>query len=726
MMKTFSDKVKFKYFSAVGLFLGMATMRAQDSISVNQMEEVVITKYYQKYKENNISSSFKIMKSDLEFPQHLSIIPAKVLEDQQILNFGEGVTRNVSGARKVEHWDQVYTRVYMRGAPITPLLNGVNAAYLPNNLVPPDASITERVEFVKGPLGMVGSMGDPAGFYNIVLKKPRDRKHLKAGFTTGSFDLYRGEIDLGGNIDKNKNILFRMNAMLSDNHSWVDYDFTKKLILNPSLTLKPFKTTSLTAQYIYQQSEFAQPAAYLYSPFRFADLPVNFSFNDPDFRSTKVKDHMFFLSLDQHLAKNWDASIQYGSMDYDHDGSNWGIYPFGELTGGTPTSFNRYIAKWVAKAKNRLVQGYITGKVDMGFSKHLLVAGIDFTDKKYQGDFSPFEERLFLFDSYKPVYGIGQNLLPTEDFYVMDMSKDWTSDMKHKIYSYYIMDDIDMLDNKLHLNFTARFTKGSIGIKGTVNEEEHVTTRFGANYTITKDFSVYALRDETFIPQSGLFVEIAQDNQRTFIPFNKPQTGTNLEFGIKKDWNRGRWNTVASVYRIKRENQLGADKRFFDVVANILYSSITTGFEFDMKGEVAKGLNAIVNYAYTDSKISESMFPETVGQPGPGLARHMQNTWLDYTLPKKWINGLSIKAGYQYHAQRFPWFLTSLENQIRLPDLLMVSAGLGYRYKHYSANFIVNNVFNKIAYNGFKDSMNYFVYMYEPPRNWRLTLTYQF
>lgn len=77
---------------------------------------------------------------------------------QVTLNMSEGIVRNVSGARKVEHWDNVYSNVFMRGASIATFMNGMNVSstWGPIN---PDAAIIDRIEFVKGPAGFMGSMG---------------------------------------------------------------------------------------------------------------------------------------------------------------------------------------------------------------------------------------------------------------------------------------------------------------------------------------------------------------------------------------------------------------------------------------------------------------------------------------------------------------------------------------------------------------------------------------
>ncbi|WP_228459212.1 TonB-dependent siderophore receptor [Chryseobacterium carnipullorum] len=222
----------------------------------------------------------------IELPQNVQSISGQVLNDQITLNMSEGIVRNVSGARKVEHWDNVYSNVFMRGASIATYMNGMNVSstWGPIN---PDASIIDRIEFVKGPAGFMGSMGDPAGFYNIVTKKPTGKFANSVRFTTGSYNLFRGEADLDGVIVKDGVLDYRLNLMGSSNKSWSENDKTSKIIIAPSITFRPTKTTTFTAQYNYQYLKFNQPGAYLMSNDGYASLNVHTNFNDPNFKKQK-------------------------------------------------------------------------------------------------------------------------------------------------------------------------------------------------------------------------------------------------------------------------------------------------------------------------------------------------------------------------------------------------------------------------------------------------------
>ena len=70
---------------------------------------------------------------------------------------------------------------------------------------------------------------------------------------------------------------------------------------------------------------------------------------------------------------------------------------------------------------------------------------------------------------------------------------------------------------------------------GEPKEAKHFTPRIGVSVSLTKSTSAYALYDQAFIPQAGTRTD-GEDVQ--------PITGNNIEFGLKRDWAGGRWNST--------------------------------------------------------------------------------------------------------------------------------------------------------------------------------------
>ncbi|MEO6685143.1 MAG: TonB-dependent siderophore receptor, partial [Dyadobacter sp.] len=145
----------------------------------------------------------------------------------------------------------------------------------------------------------------------------------------------------------------------------------------------------------------------------------------------------------------------------------------------------------------------------------------------------------------------------------------------------------------------------------------------------------------------------------------------------------------------------------------------------DLKGEIFQGLNAVINYAYTDSYISKDANESNVGLPSPYLVKHIQNTWLNYKLPVKKLNGLSVSAGYQFQAGRKGRY--SQDGNLPISNLFRVDGGLGWSNSRISVNGIVNNIFNRFNYgSAWTRPVGLFAYVPYAPREYRITVGYNF
>ncbi|SEM97477.1 iron complex outermembrane recepter protein [bacterium A37T11] len=148
------------------------------------------------------------------------------------------------------------------------------------------------------------------------------------------------------------------------------------------------------------------------------------------------------------------------------------------------------------------------------------------------------------------------------------------------------------------------------------------------------------------------------------------------------------------------------------------------GIELDIQGEIAPGLGIVLNYAYTDAKISKDSDPTVVGNRLPGTARHIQNTWLNYRIPTGKLAGLKISAGYQYQVKRVAGLVYD-KQEYPLADYFRLDAALGYSINRFDINLNVNNLLDKYLYVGGK-SGSYYWWQTEPGRNFRLGLGYRF
>lgn len=183
-----------------------------------QLNEVIVEGHQDKFLEREPSQSLRLKTELVKLPQNIQVIGKNLLQDQQVTTIMDGLTRNVSGVTMLEHWGN-FARINMRGFRLPAFRNGVNVQDSWGPLAE-DMNTVERIEFVKGPAGFMMAAGEPGGFYNVVTKKPTEEFIANASVSAGSFDFYRGTVDVGGKLTDNGKLLGRFNAMYqtSDSH----------------------------------------------------------------------------------------------------------------------------------------------------------------------------------------------------------------------------------------------------------------------------------------------------------------------------------------------------------------------------------------------------------------------------------------------------------------------------------------------------------------------------
>jgi len=689
------------------------------SLTQSELKDVIVYSKRNSYKINHSSPTLRLDEPLLEVPQNIQEVSSVALADQGVTSFGDGAIRNVSGATKLEHWGD-YTRVNMRGARASEFRNGMNVT---SNWGPltADMAVVDRIEFVKGPAGFMMSNGEPSGIFNIVTKKPTGVTKGEASVMVGSYDFYRGSIDLDGQLDKNNRLQYRFNIMGQSAGSFQKYSYSDRLTIAPVIKYLVDDKTDITVEYLYQYAKLPDGGApYIYSPNGYGDLPRSSTTAFEGIEPNILKDQSLFLYLHHQFNTNWKLTVQGGYLNTTKRGSSlWpdSLHPNGDMY--------RAISIGDALNRSKFAQVFFNGKAQTGGVQHRIIVGLDLGDKDNYYDWSQ-NIKLDLgkdtFNIYNPGNGMPEAGLPEFDRSkdIMQRAAASASILSQSYTGLYLQDELGFFDNTLRLTLAGRYTYVKQSDYGTTYDAKKITPRVGLSYTVDPNTSVYALFDQSFLPQTGL---LRGDKAP------KPQTGNNLEVGVKRDWFGGRWNTTLSAYRILKNDQLVGDPDPSDGNEDLRYSlqigqAKTQGVELDIRGEIVKGLNAILNYAYTDSKVTKDIDPTKVGGKLVGFSKQVSNGWLTYTIGKGQLKGFGIAAGYTFLGDRATWSWAS-ENQKELPDYFRMDGGIFWKGEKMTVNLNVNNLLDKYLYSGAPYGSFYY-YQVEPPRNYKLSISYRF
>jgi iron complex outermembrane receptor protein len=690
-------------------------------LSGQQLQEVIVQSGRSPYNVKQTSPTLRLNEPILEAPQNIQVITNKVLADQQIISMSDGLIRNVSGAMRLEHWGDLYTNINMRGSRASAFRNGMNVITSYWSPLTEDMSFVDHVEFVKGPSGFMMSVGDPAGIYNVVTKKPTGITKGEASLTVGSYDLYRATVDMDGKLDKDGRLLYRLNLMGQTKNSFRPYEFNDRYSIAPVISYVLDDKTTLTAEYNVQKVKSSDVGSYyVFSTKGYGVLPRNFTTADPGLDPTYITDQSITLNLQHKLSDNWKLTVQAAYFDYKQKGSD--LWPSSVST----DSMVRAVGIWDASSTSKYGQVLLNGELQTDAIHHRILAGLDASDKQYLADWNQnhtLDTEDSKFSLNNPVYGSPANGYP-----VWDRSKSLAQ--RAGIYgtvaqSYtgvYVQDELGFFENRLRLTLAGRYTHVKSNDYNTFTTADKFTQRVGLSVSVDDKTSVYALFDQSFVPQSGF----KKDNSSI-----KPLTGNNMELGVKRDWAGSRWSSSLSVYRILKNNENSTDPsdptgRF--VVQ--LGQTRSQGLEFDLHGELLPGLTLTANYALTDSKITKADTSETaqatVGNKVPGYAKHTANAWINYKIGSGALKGLGFSAGFTFLGERSTWsWAGATANQKALPDYTKFDGGIFWEQDRLRITCNVFNLADKYLYSGAVYS-SYYYWQTEPGRNWRLGVSYRF
>jgi iron complex outermembrane receptor protein len=379
----------------------------------------------------------------------------------------------------------------------------------------------------------------------------------------------------------------------------------------------------------------------------------------------------------------------------------------------------RGMSNWDILGISKIGQMFLNGEFATGKLNHKILAGIDMSNKDYYHDWNqggPLGSADF--NIYAPVYG--NATIP-----VFDRSKNIRERGVRYFNGYnafYAQDELGFFENRLRLTLAGRYTKLKTGdVYNGDYSNSKFTPRAGASFSIDKNTTVYGLYDQSFIENYGTDWE-----KNSFDPI----TGTNIEFGVKRDWLKGKWNTGVTAYQITRTNVLTADLEHPNPAGGYYNRQSgeqqTKGVEVDIKGQVVRGLDVVINYAFTEAKVTEDSKPENVGVQVPGSSKHIQNTWLNYKFEHNVLEGFGLSLGYQYQADRSPWYVFD-GSYNSLPDYFRLDGGLSYQREKIGFNLFVNNILNDYLYSGAPYSWGgYYYWQAEPGTNLRFSVNYRF
>jgi iron complex outermembrane receptor protein len=673
----------------------LAAPAANESITGGDADEaIVVTGRAEKLYRVDETSSGKLPTEPLASSQSISVITKELIRDQGARD-AQDLYRNISGVSVFS-----YAGVTARGFRQQEIFyDGLRGD--PNiGFTVPQLFNIERVEFLKGPAGMLYGQTAPGGLFNYVTKKPSREFAGSVALIAGTRDRYGAQAELTAPVGKA--VAVRGGAFFEDQDLPRFNAGSRVLLLDGGASLE-VPDAKLTVQVFRNEQDLDGN--------RLRGVPVT---NDGEFLASRRWNHNEpgdFLDLRstsvQLLAEaaptdtlRIDAAVRRidatetqkyhepnGLVDTDADGR-------ADLVPRQYRDQLRDIGLW-SLAANAVWSARIGDAVT-----NRLLAGADyststlaFRGRSLSGRTTPSAGRPCPISLPNPVY----RLCDPTTYVLPAFTRTITDETRRGLY---LLDELTIGRLVAVAGIRTDNFKDDTGATRFSGSRE--TYRLGAVWRARDDVSVFAQYATSFEPQAAS----AQD-VRAGGPF-APTTGDIVEGGVKTALLGGRVQSGIAAYRIRRKNILQADPRGDpegDGINNsVAFGEVTSkGVDVDFAADITDDWVATLAYGYNDTKITETNggggFANSVGDRFANAPHHQFGFWTRYQLPV----GVAFALGGDYVSKR-----RSLSNQIVKPYFIF-DASVTLARGPWDVLIRVDNLFDKTyAASGFIDRAGHF------------------
>ena len=661
-----------------------------------EADGIVVTGRAQKLYRVETTAATKLPTEPLLSSQNVTVITGELIQDQGARD-AQDIYRNISGVSFFS-----YAGVTARGFRQEEIFfDGLRGDPYAGFSVPQLVNL-ERVEFLKGPSGMLYGPGAPGGLFNYVTKKPQNTAFsADVRGIVGNADRFGGSAEvnapLGGDFAARGGLfyedrgLFRFNAssrtFIADGGvSWSPGPV--KLILQATLIDQELDANRLRGVPVDDDGNFLASRRW--------------NHNEPDdFLNLRSEVLQGRIEAEPLAGVTFDATLRYNNaveeqqyhepralFDSDGDGAiDASVREFRDQRREQDTwSFgtNLVWATDIGGLGNRMLVGgdYFDGS-------------LDFDSRLVRGGPAPAPGVPTPLSLNNPVYGQSDSATYNLPGFQNRLTEGYR-------WGAYLLDKLTIgrliLTGGLRFDrFSDTITGGAFGFTQEDSfKDEDVTWRAGAVYRITDEISAFGQYATSFEPQA-----IGSQDPRAGGPF-APVSGDMVEGGFKTALLNGRVQSSLSAYRIRRSNLLQVDPR--GDIGNdgvddfIAFGEVTSkGIEFDLATDLTPDWVLTVAYAYNDTTVTGDNggggIGNRVGDRFANAPEHQLGFWTRYQIPDL---GLAAAFGGDYVSEQF-----SLSGQ-RVKPFMVFDASLIYEVGPIRALLRVDNLFDKTyAVSGF-------------------------
>lgn len=668
--------------------------------------------YNTDYKSTQAFSATKTDTLIMETPTTVQVVPRAVLDDQKAARITDAL-ENVSGVYAQPSLG-IGNSFIVRGFRNDKIYrNGLKS----NNLFAQeyDTANLQNIEVLKGPAQLYGRT-EPGGLISLTTKKPLDIPYYSLEQRFGSYDLYRTEWDATGPLNNDKTLLYRFTGSYQNNNSFRDFVFNDRMLFAPSITWRPTDATDVTLDLQVQNQDFISDYGIPVIGNRPAQIPITRSLGDPNTPKSNLNLVQLGSLLNHRFNDDWAihsrflATFDHGDETFVNPAPAFDASALDQTTGILQRNVFNNVNNDEAYATNL----DLTGRFNLGFSKHDVLLGFDFyraiENYRIKGYYDTPNPALAI-NIYNPGpgYGIPRSVFDSTFLSSSQPGGDY-SVFFNQWEGVYFQDQITLW-NKLHIMGGGRYdwaetaygNGGSLSeanalLAGATRKDQGFSPRAGILYQALDELSFYANWTTSFGANNGVSATGGS---------LKPQIAEQFEAGIKTMLFDDRLLANLAYYHLTKENILTPDLStafLYDYLA--IGQQRSQGIEVDITGRFSDALSVIGNYAYTDARVTKDN-SSLEGNRLPNVPEDSGSLWLKYDFSGyKALNGFSMGLGTVAAGKREG----DLNNSFQLPGYVRMDAFAAYKWHinktKLTAQFNIRNILDKQYYASTDPNLN--------------------
>lgn len=635
-----------------------------------------------------------------EVPQTINVVGQERIQKQNLYTLEDALGK--VGGVTVQRIDASRLSFFSRGFEITSLQLDGTPTTMDNRLfLSPDLTMYDRVEVLKGPSGSLTGAGGPGGSINLVRKRPLAEAAVSAEISAGSWDDYRGMLDVTGPLTDSGNVRGRL--VLSEHDKGFYYDGGGKRESNQIYGVVDIDVTPDTVWTIgaSNQNTDIRGAQRSLPGYRYTNaageaamaLPnaSRKSFFGEDWNRDYFWSTAVFTEVEHQLGDGWKTklSVRHADNNYDltqaYARNGGGIDPADNLVSMNSIMFDY-------REKQDEADAYVDGPFNFLGREHKVLVGANYSRSEFSSNGGYSSRFLGDVDLSNPQPNFAYPAFLDADKLPTSVANTRTK----AVYGNLRLSLADPLTLVLGGRVTwldmhrsqHQPTAGSPSEKSSDGVSQKFTPFYGLIYDINDTYSVYANYAGVFQPQ-------AISNQDINNNIIKPLEGKQHELGIKGEFLDGALNASLAAFQIEEENRATPDLNDPNSRAVVAGGKARTrGFEAEVSGQMTPDWFLTANFTHTYKR-----YDTANEQLQTYLPKNMLRVWTLYKLPgelEKW----SLQAGVSAVSENYNKLdvpgIGMNGTKLRQSGYALYDAGIGYQInENLSADLLGTNLTDK-------------------------------